>query len=175
MRTPLNSVSLGLRILQYEVAKRLGYEDMSPDEVSVRLQEELEETASCNDKNRRDFLDWLDLTQDIQVNAASAVGVLTSLLNYDRIENGNGLSLELSVIDICRLVEQVTAEFRLPAAGKEIQYDVSFYMFNREGERSEVENFCKFNDRKVVGDAIRITQGRYTPVGEDFYWCYQYR
>ena len=166
VRTPLNSVSLGLRILQFEMNKALGYEDLEAQEAAVLLHEELTRAEEHPEDShpegagvvsRRMVTDWADLTLGIQGNANSAVDVLTDLLNYDKIESG-GFKMELSVISVCELVKKVAAEFRLPTSGKRIDYDVSFFA-EQDGERREDQR-CAEKDTRLVGDSVRLTQGR---------------
>ena len=174
---------MGLRILQIEIARVLGYDAPDTAENALRLQQELllmeearldrampEQPSEERGKiisssaleppivTRVQALDWLDLTQGIQANAHSAVDVLTDLLNFDKIEHG-GLKLEMSVISVCSLVEQVTGEFRLPTSGKHIQYNVSFHIVAANGERRAASACTDLKHMKLVGDSIRLTQG----------------
>lgn len=155
---------MGLRILQFEMNKALGCEDVEAQEAVVLLEEEIATTEEQPEDShpegtgvasRRMVADWVDLTQGIQGNANSAVDVLTDLLNYDKIESG-GFKMELSVITVCDLVEKVTGEFRLPTSGKNIEYDVSF-LAEHNGERRE-DSKCNEKDVKLVGDSVRLAQ-----------------
>lgn len=150
VRTPLNSVCMGLTLLQEEIALSLGFDS-------------IEDMMTSSDKKRlaRSKIDgkddeWFQLASEVQINAQSSVDVLNDLLNYDKIESGT-LSLELQVIKVWELIEQTVSEFKLPASTRKIKLDLKLPGDNGDEEQSgsvpwEVRN------QKAIGDSVRITQ-----------------
>merc|ERR1711935_196595 len=61
--------------------------------------------------------DWLSLSTQVFHNADAAVGVLSDLLNYDKIQMGT-LSLELSLINLWVALEKTVKEFQMAATEK---------------------------------------------------------
>jgi signal transduction histidine kinase/ActR/RegA family two-component response regulator len=167
VRTPLNSVCMGLTVIQTELAASLGYS--SPTDVQLLRGGELS-TDSKDDSSKGAILEWFQLLQEIQSNAQIAVDVLSDLLNYDKIEQGNS-SLELTALPICQLIERTTNEFRLPAAKKNIALQFRILVGNSSGgeEEEEEEEAAPpneeeeglpqhFRELKLIGDAFRVTQ-----------------
>ena len=146
VRTPLNTVVMGLKLMQEEV------ESMTP------------ESQSSPDK--REIIPYvIKLSQQILDSAESAVTVLSDLLNYDKIEMGQ-LSLEPTIIGIWDLIQSCTEEFRLPFQAKNIKFALDF---DSIASRPDVEcaspritNAAELpyvvKERRFVGDSIRITQ-----------------
>ena len=139
VRTPLNSVCMGLTLLKEEIAQSVGFKNA----------QELVDSDRRVDSN----LDrsWFNLAHEVQVNAQSSVDVLNDLLNYDKIETGT-LMQELTIIPIWCLIERTVNEFKLPMASKNIK--LFFKTPPKEAEAIDE----KVDDQKVVGDAVRITQ-----------------
>ena len=109
VRTPLNSVFLGLALLQEDVAKALGYD--SP--ASLLETGDFEPKTSLTGAKNRDK-GRFQLINEVQTNAQSGIDLLNDLLNYDKIESGT-LCLELTIVDVWNLVRQTVKEFMLPA------------------------------------------------------------
>lgn len=162
VRTPLNSLCLGLALMSDEMSTALGG-------VSGSKYLSQQRTATTNDTagamvksvESKNVIDWLSLAKEVSCNAQSAVDVLNDLLNYDKIEMGQ-LSLELTVIPIWDLIRQTTSEFNLQAAKKKIKYVVE--ASPTEANSEELDKSDTFlppdlTDRKVVGDQLRIAQG----------------
>mmetsp|Transcript_18985 Transcript_18985/g.47137 ORF Transcript_18985/g.47137 Transcript_18985/m.47137 type:complete len:904 (+) Transcript_18985:165-2876(+) len=160
VRTPLNSVGMGLTLMKEEMAQSLGFksaESMVVDDDKVN--------AKSNTDNGSDAAarEWFSLADEIQSNTQCAVDVLNDLLNYDKIENGS-LNLELTVVPIWQLIEQTVIEFKLPMGSKNIKLT-----FNLPEDKGYTNN-------KVVGDAVRLSQVlrnlisnaiKFTPEGGD--------
>jgi len=144
VRTPLNSVGMGLTLMKEEIAHYLGFKSSDVLEASSNL-DELNGEDTLNDKNAP-AKEWFKLADEIQSNGQVAVDVLNDLLNYDKIESGS-LSLDLTVIPIWLMIERTVEEFKLPLVSKGIE--LSFQL---------PEQMPKVADQKVVGDIIRLTQ-----------------
>lgn len=150
VRTPLNSVGMGLTLMKEEMAQSLGFksadsmvaQDGDQTTKNNDSDEDSEKTGSTMDTVARE---WFSLADEIQNNTQCAVDVLNDLLNYDKIENGS-LSLELTVIPIWKLIEQTVLEFKLPMGSKNITLS-----FNLPIEKDHINH-------KVVGDAVRLSQ-----------------
>jgi signal transduction histidine kinase len=165
VRTPLNSVCLGLTIVENDLARSLGYD--SPDCVEIDLKK-LDRATTSSTTDGKDInadynqtLDWFSLTQEIKTNAQGAVDVLNDLLNYDKIERGT-FRLELELVPIWNLIEQTLAEFRASAAEKKIQYDDSFSTQERGKAVRQVARSQELpqeaRELKLVGDSLRVMQ-----------------
>lgn len=114
VRTPLNTVVLGLKLMESEV-QSLKQDDEDIEETGSRLSKN-EEQETHEGKTA----DIITLSQDILSSAGSAVAILNDLLNYDKIEMGQ-LSLEPTVIPIWSLIERTGVEFKLPTKAKNIK------------------------------------------------------
>ena len=73
----------------------------------------------------------MNLLEEVQTSAQSAVDVLNDVLNYDKVENSS-LTLEITMIPVFLLIEKTIAEFKLPAAKKRVHLKIIY-------ERSESE------------------------------------
>jgi signal transduction histidine kinase/CheY-like chemotaxis protein len=168
VRTPLNSVTMGLSLLQDECANVLGHksshEMLKREGSQGNLMQLAANTLDDVWKNR--VAEWFYLLQDMQNNAQSSVDVLNDLLNYDKVEAGS-LSLELTVISIWKLIEKITNEFALPLAKKKISLDLQFTdMTIPEWGKNNSQSACsqasflplEYRKKKVVGDVVRLTQ-----------------
>lgn len=137
VRTPMNSVCLGLSLIQEEMEAAL-------------------KSGIVLDKVQN----WTDLSMEVNQSAQWAVDVLSDLLNYDKIEQGN-FNLELSVLSTREVVEKTTSEFNLEARSRGLNCSINM---NTAAE-------CV-----LIGDKLRLTQVirnllsnalKCTPVGGD--------
>lgn len=146
VRTPLNTVCMGLQLLQGQVRNPV-------------------DASSDQDRNHeRIFQQIGELGQDMLTNVRSAVEVLNDLLNYDKVESGT-LHLELAVLSIFDLVERTVAEFRQPAKLKNIDLSLDYGALRSpelesaaDTVASAVELPSGIQNLKVIGDGVRITQ-----------------
>lgn len=174
VRTPLNSVCMGLTLLQEEIAMSLGFNSI--DTMAAADEPAVQAAAEKKGDKNGDSSNWFSLASEVFVNAQSSVDVLNDLLNYDKIESGT-LALELTIVPIWDLISSTTAEFKLPAANKKIHLNLSLPY-----EKTDVEQPPKLSketrDRIVVGDVVRITQVlrnlvsnaiKFTPEGKNIY------
>jgi signal transduction histidine kinase/CheY-like chemotaxis protein len=148
VRTPLNSVVMGLTILKTELAASLGCDPSNFADI------ELEEVTRLN--NNPNSRDWFLLAGEVEINAQGAVDVLNDLLNYDKIEQGT-LNLEFALVSIWDLIQHTVEEFKLPAAKKKLNYGVTYV-----ADKTEVQNARSLSDAvrklKVLGDSVRVSQ-----------------
>jgi signal transduction histidine kinase/CheY-like chemotaxis protein len=169
VRTPLNSVCMGLVLLQEEIALSLGYKST---EALLKAEKEDRVVQGAASKKQGDkviiakSLDWFDLAHEVQVNARSGVDVLNDLLNYDKIES-NTLTLELTVVPIWELIESTVYEFKVPSATKKIDLklklptdgDAHLKLKLPNGDADDWKQHPKDAvAQKVIGDSVRITQ-----------------
>ncbi len=128
VRTPLNTVCMGLTLLENDLAGALEGSNL---------------TKSLKDKDNRvgdDELvvkkesveDWLSLSTQVFQNADAAVGVLSDLLNYDKIQMGT-LSLELSLINLWASLEKTVEEFQMAATEKTVDLTIDFSPLMKPG------------------------------------------
>jgi signal transduction histidine kinase/CheY-like chemotaxis protein len=134
VRTPLNSVCMGLTLMKEEIAANLN------------------RNKENKEKNNDNLRAWLTLTDEVSANAHSAMDVLNDLLNYDKVETGK-LTLEYTIVPIFDLIEQTVSEFKLPAMKKKIKLIVQTPL------SSDIEGHTDASlERFVVGDKVRLTQ-----------------
>jgi len=158
VRTPLNSVCMGLSLMQEEIqAKLTGPRSDGSQDAMITV---------------GDAEAWLSLSRDVHISAKSATDVLNDFLNYDKIESRQ-LALELSIIPIQALINETVAEFVLPSQNKSIKMSVLRRTFHASSDpASEKKNRnktmigCNIDQRDsrlledliVVGDKVRLTQ-----------------
>jgi len=147
VRTPLNSVSMGLSLLKEEIGAALG---IVPDDGPL---------TGSHKVDKENAKEWYDLAQDVMVNTRTAIGVLNDLLNYDKVELKT-LTLEYSIIPIWSLIESTVLEFKLPASAKNVSLSLDFDEVESDQEACTVSKQLTKGqrDRKVIGDNSRLTQ-----------------
>ena len=99
---------MGLQLLLEEMAR------CSRQLEGPNKEQDSKKVSHGQQKLQENLKEWSTMSQDILSNAYSAVGVLTDLLNYDKIES-QSLSLELEVIPIIDVVRETANEFQLQA------------------------------------------------------------
>ena len=154
VRTPLNSVCMGLALLQEEITRSIGFR--SVDSMLEKDDQEIVEACKKKGDQKADSFEFFKLVTEVQANAQSSVDVLNDLLNYDKVESGT-LSLDLSAIPIWDLIEATVNEFKLPAANKKINLSVHFPQ-ERIDEESPAAAPKGMLELCSIGDVIRITQ-----------------
>lgn len=129
VRTPLNTVCMGLTLLQDDIRNHSGRRILPPHLTEtqrlVAKQQEAANLPKLLEIKQEDATEWLNLSDEVLGNTQAAVNVLNDLLNYDKIQRGK-LSLELTLIGIWALVEKTVKEFNLMAAEKNITLKVLF-------------------------------------------------
>lgn len=130
VRTPMNSVCMGLSVLQEEAAMALGVdkrkkgnslENLSSSQRFV-VPPQPPQPGSVSDGTtfgRVQIEHWFDLANEISANAQASVDVLDDFLNYDKIATGE-MVLEYTIIPVWNLIEDTVAEFKLPMTKKQI-------------------------------------------------------
>ena len=152
VRTPLNSVCMGLTLLQEEIARSLGF-----NSTEAMLDADEETRLAAAKKNGKEGSEcWFHLAHEVQTNAQSSVDVLNDLLNYDKIESGT-LMLELTAVDVWELVAKTVLEFKLPATAKKITLDLQLPFVKGDTEQPSLLP-PDVREQKVVGDCVGITQ-----------------
>jgi hypothetical protein len=180
VRTPLNTVCMGLVLLRDEISS--GVRSLHSLDTTTEV-EPLKYTcqwdnsgADCRETEQR----LLALTDEVLNNAQGAVDVLNDLLNYDRIERGL-LGLEIEVVSIWRLIERTANEFRLQATAQKLDFTLDMSaVLAKNGDRdrdpeSLTTTFAKgVEEEIIVGDPIKIAQSvrnivsnalKFTPAG----------
>ena len=148
VRTPLNSVVMGLKLMQEDI------ESMTPGTQVVQQPSEMIPYV-------------IKLSQQILDSAENAVTVLSDLLNYDKIEMGQ-LTLEPTILSIWELVQSCSEEFRLPFQAKNINFVLDYGPLGKFSSDEETAPPAMINnaadlpydvkEQRFVGDSIRITQ-----------------
>jgi len=153
VRTPLNTVSMGLTLIHQDISRReRGLKNLDAGGVPA-----LESAVTAEDLSR-----WSTLTKDVTHNADVAVGVLNDLLNIDKIQMG-AFKLEKEVLSIWNLIEETTMEFKMMAAKQktELKFDISSLAESHDVEVSVTSTSMlpsSITDQKLVGDPQRIQQ-----------------
>ena len=185
VRTPLNTVCMGLTLLQHDLKAVLGkYDDTTDTNSSSNGGNDM---SSVDEKeqliNLKDVQEWTELTHQIYQNADAAVNVMSDLLNYDKVQMGT-LTLELSLISIYSAIEKTVSEFKIAAMEQKInlQLDLSPLLlepnndvdddddeekartttpFGRSKSKAKTDISSlpeKIRTSKVVGDPVRLAQ-----------------
>ncbi len=131
VRTPLNTVCMGLTLLENDLAGAL-----DGSELSKSLKSKAQKDSRVNDDElvvkKESVEDWLSLSTQVFQNADAAVGVLSDLLNYDKIQMGT-LSLELSLINLWSTLEKTVQEFQMAATEKSVNLTIDFSPLMKPG------------------------------------------
>ncbi len=118
VRTPMNSVCMGLNVLQEEAAMTLGLDVSCKQSIPQKNNKEhLQHTSDTFDRAQVEH--WFDLANEISANAQASVDVLDDFLNYDKIATGE-MRFEYTIIPIYNLIQDTIAEFKLPMTKKQI-------------------------------------------------------
>jgi signal transduction histidine kinase len=158
VRTPLNSVCMGLKFMQEEI------EDGAPPDTPGGALVPSSNDSHTNEARQdpgmtgQQVQEMKKLIEEILGNAESAVDVLNDFLNYDKIEMGK-LSLELTIIPIWTLVEKTMLEFNIAAESKSINFKLDLSRLMDLPHQVDASTLPRdVQECRVVGDAIRITQ-----------------
>lgn len=154
VRTPLNTVSMGLTLI---------HQDLQSRERQINREEEGEGDSTSNDiVSAGDLSRWTSLTQEVRHNADVAVGVLNDLLNIDKIQMG-AFKLEMEILPIWDLVEQTAMEFKVMAAKQktDLKLDLTGLAESKDVETA-ITTVSMLPDsvlnQKLIGDPQRIQQ-----------------
>ena len=188
VRTPLNSVCMGLELVQKEISESLGFESImalenhlcsNPTQETQEITETSPSTPTGSEANyepdeksqlavvsSNDAKEWFTLAVEIRQHAQSAVSVLSDLLNYDKVEAGK-LSIEREPLQIFPLIATIVDEFRLSAENKHLQYGMSLGAERHDAvsgtsARTHVGSLSDLprdvRSLYVIGDNIRLQQ-----------------
>ena len=175
VRTPLNTVCMGLSLLQHDFAGLLGMHHGRNRTSSRRvlvdnLSGEDDDKGSLVSMEREKVQNWMALSEQVFQNADAAVSVLSDLLNYDKIQMGN-LNLELTLVNIWHLLETTRDEFKVAALDRDLKISLDFsplvcadstrkYSKKLSTKTAESMTDLPVNVRffKVVADEIRMQQ-----------------
>ena len=156
VRTPLNSVCMGMTLMQEEMVKSIGCKSIEELKIKTR-NDELHPESTSHDSA---ILACFRLSTEIEMNVLRSVSVLNDLLNYDKIEMGK-LNLELKVVPFRRLVESTVTEFRVAAAQKKLELTVDFSQVDEAlmDVSDQLSNGPRRSyDCRTIGDDIRLRQ-----------------
>lgn len=168
VRTPLNTVCLGLNLLQDDLQQAFGKKKKHhKKDLPALLGDEEEEKSSSPavEGQQSAQASALQLAEEILTSAHSAVSVLNDFLNYDKIEN-KSLTLDLSVLNVWHGLEQTLTTFKVPAEAKTVDLRLDF---DTLGETDEVERplpVCgsakdlplSTLQKRMIADPARIAQ-----------------
>ena len=155
VRTPLNTICMGLALLRDDFSSRLHMRQQAKQDATLDGGSEESTLFLRQDENQ--LQEWLLLSSQISENAESAVNILTDLLNYDKIQMGT-LALELTPVPIGSLVQKTFEEFRMAAQEKKVDFVLNFGDNLDKDVEAEMSLSQRMKGRIVVGDAIRLSQ-----------------
>ena len=127
VRTPMNSVCMGLSVLQEEAAMALGMNQKkgNKDKQNHQKHHQTQQQEKQQQQDQQiDVAHWFDLASEISANAQASVDVLDDFLNYDKIATGE-MILEYTAIPVWNLIRDTVAEFKLPMTKKKITLHIS--------------------------------------------------
>jgi signal transduction histidine kinase len=170
VRTPLNTVSMGLTLIHQDLLsreRRIGNEN----KIEIKIENgngNGNEIDSANDENgtfvsKEDFSKWSSLTREVSKNADIAVGVLNDLLNIDKIQMG-AFRLEMETLPVWDLIEQTTMEFDMMATKQKtkLNLDLKSLVKSRDIKTAIPTTTSMLPpsvlNKKIVGDPQRIRQ-----------------
>lgn len=110
-----------------------------------------------------EVVELCDVLSDVKENAHAAVGILTDLLNYDRIEAG-AMKLDLSTVSMWDVVGQTVNQFNIQAVNRRINLNLTMDTSTIH-DATAVENVETGSDGSihpeslsVIGDDTRLRQ-----------------
>lgn len=143
VRTPLNSVHMGLTVLRGELEAKYGGGPMNDDDdytVDTRTSRRISAAAVKSDRQ------LVAMADEIAMNCNGAVDILNDFINFDKIETDK-LTLELSVIRLFDQIESTSKEFKMVARNNKIKLTIVTPLSAKNKEPKE----CF-----TVGDKLRI-------------------
>lgn len=163
VRTPLNTVCMGLTLLRHEFASALGVRATNSIGVEVVQSSKHGKDQQITKVDDFQVQEWMNLCTQIFENADEAVTVLSDLLNYDKIQMG-ALTLELSLISPWNTVQKTINEFTLSAYEKGVKMTLDLSPLKSKEEGKDIEAVAKnsvppdLRVCRVVGDNVRLSQ-----------------
>lgn len=140
VRTPLNSVHMGLTVLRGELEAKYGSAD-AEESPGVRSRKRSERT-----KTDRQLV---AMAEEIAMNCNGAVDILNDFINFDKLETEK-LSLELSILRLYDQVESTSKEFKMVAKNNKIKMTITTPLSPNQSSKAPKECF-------TIGDSLRIT------------------
>jgi signal transduction histidine kinase len=157
VRTPLNTVCMGLTLLQHDFTSTLGLRNSSANGAMAS------QPVAGELMSRAQVEEWMELSTQVLQNADAAVRVLSDLLNYDKIQMGT-LTLELSLIPIWHCLERTVHEFKIAALEKQVNLRLDLAPLlgesvnDVEGRPGVSALPTELRSCKVVGDSVKLIQ-----------------
>jgi signal transduction histidine kinase len=153
VRTPLNTVSMGLTLIHQDLLSR---------ERQLNRENEKDSKDTIEAVNKDDITRWSSLTREVSHNADVAVGVLNDLLNIDKIQMG-AFKLEMEILPVWDIIEETTMEFKMMAAKQktDLKLDLTGLAESQDVETALVTASMlppAISNQKLVGDPQRIQQ-----------------
>ncbi len=136
-RTPLNTTSLSLRLLQENLENLKTFEADSPNGAAGLL-----------------ITECLDLIDELDENSTVAVTTLNDLINYDKIETKT-FSIEKKITNLWSIVEKTVGPLTLQAREKGIKLLMKSQLSNpSEFSPATLDLSCL----RVIGDSVKLGQ-----------------
>lgn len=173
VRTPLNTVCMGLTLLQHDLQAALNRNNVAGggDDGSAGNGPSLHATTTGtrsdpvvgtlqDAKMVAQIEEWKELSNQVYENANAAVNVLSDLLNYDKIQMGT-LKLDLSLIPIWNTLERTVAEFKIAAIEKKVSLVLDFGPLVAEADDDDNEGDLESpkNNKPGTGGTVNSVSG----------------
>ena len=165
VRTPLNTVCMGLTLMQDDFANVLNRNGKSESQDYNGIKEEnaASTTSTLGKISVERVQDWMNISNQVFQNADAAVNVLSDLLNYDKIQMGT-LNLELSLIPIFDALNKTVAEFKIAACENKVNLTLDLSPLlesssdDNGDDKTDITNNKELRLCKVIGDSVRLSQ-----------------
>ena len=138
VRTPLNVVHIGLKVLITEITKFMG--KSNPDTKEFIVPKEL-------------LMEWQSLIKETENNCDSATEVLNDLINYEKIDAGK-LNIEVEPVYMWDVISAAITPFHVQARHSNIDITVDLEI-NRNDVNASDRN--KMKELLVLGDKVKLT------------------
>ena len=138
VRTPLNVVHIGLKVLITEITKFMG--KSNPDTKEFIVPKEL-------------LMEWQSLIKETENNCDSATEVLNDLINYEKIDAGK-LNIEVEPVYMWDVISAAITPFHVQARHSNIEITVELEI-NRNDVGVTERN--KMKELLVLGDKVKLT------------------
>jgi len=126
VRTPLNTVCMGLKLM-YDELSEYGQELQQPQTGPLVLSKDHPHIYP----QKQCILNWMSLTQEISDSAHNAVCVLNDVLNYDKIETRT-LTVDIATVAFGALLVRTLKEFQPQADEAKITLQFEYAQYQHE-------------------------------------------
>ncbi|CAJ1947755.1 unnamed protein product [Cylindrotheca closterium] len=143
VRTPLNSVHMGLTVLRGELEAKYETDDAGPSGTMASRR------ASKKFVKTKTFKQLVSMADEIAMNCNGAVDILNDFINFDKLETDK-LTLDLSILRLFDQIESISKEFKMVAKNNKIKMTIVTPLHPNQSGKAPKECF-------TVGDSMQLT------------------